>query len=97
MQLTSWKKTAVWLQEQSVLADLFGPLQIEFSLERMETRASMDSGQLAAATAEELQGWATKCVLVRGMQSMHADATFRESVYSLSSKCLACDLQHPSP
>ena len=97
VQLTSWEKTAVWLQEQSVLADLFGPLQIEFSLERMETRASMDSGQLAAATAEELQGWATKCVLVRGMQSMHADATFRESVYSLSSKCLACDLQHPSP
>jgi len=59
VQLTSWKKTAVWLQAQSVIADLFGSLQIEFSLERMDARNLMDVGELAAATLEELQGWAT--------------------------------------
>ena len=59
VQLTSWKKTALWLQAQSVLADLFGALQIEHSLDRMETGIAMTPAQLAAAPTEELQERAT--------------------------------------
>ena len=59
VQLTSWKKTALWLQAQSVLADLFGALQIEHSLDRMETGVVMNPAQLAAATTAELRERAT--------------------------------------